>query len=104
MLQIAELGPAGIDRQVAPPEESADPYGIETGLEHCPIYPATREIHEDVGEVAHGEQRANLRTAAADVRQNEAHPGMPHGQSPQHDGSRRFLTGYIASAVLPDVM
>ena len=42
--------------------------------------------------------------AAADVRQDERHGGMPHRERAELDRVGRFLTLILAPAVLPDVV
>ena len=88
VLEIAELGPAGLDRQVAAPEQPLDADRLEAGLEHAAVHPAAGEVDEDVRQRRARRQRVQPVAAAADVRQEEAHLRMARGQPPELDARR----------------
>ncbi len=104
MVEITELSPAGVDREITAPEQPADAHGVETGLQHSAVHAASREVHEDVRQVPHGVQRVDPVAAPADVRENEAHRPVPGRQTAQLHGVGCFLPRDVAATPLPDMM
>ena len=86
VLQVAQLGPAGLDREIAAPEQPLDADRLEARLEHAAVHAAAGEIHEDVGEIAQRRQRVEPVAAAADMGQDEAAPSG--GAPPARPSSR----------------
>ena len=104
MLQVSELGPAGIDGQITAPEQAFDSDRLEARLEHAAVHSAAGEIHEDIGQVAHGRERVDPVAAAADVGQQEVDLGVPRGQRAELGRVGGLLPRVVPPPVLPDVV
>src|SRR5207247_1885618 len=56
-LEVAQLGPASVHRQIRAPHESLDAHRRETALEHAAVHAAARQIHGDVRDAGKGGKR-----------------------------------------------
>ena len=104
MLEVAQLGPAGLDGQIAAPEKPPDTDRLEAGLEHAAIHPTAREIHVHVGQAAQHRQREEPVAPATDVREQKADGRVPLGELAELAGIGGLLPRIVAPAVLPDVL
>ena len=102
--QVAQLRPAGVQRDIGPPEEPFHPDRLEAGLQHAAVDPASRQVDEHVRDVPHRVERMKPVTPAADVGQDERDAGWRLRQCRELDRVRGFLSRPVLAPVLPDVM
>ena len=66
------------------------PSAVDRRVEHAAVYAAAGEIGIDVRDVGHGGECVRVVPAAADMREYERAPRMPHGE-PREVGAIRDL-------------
>src|SRR5437763_678996 len=103
-LEIPQLRPAGVHREIRSPEQPLDADSLEARFEHATVDTAPRQVDVHVGHRAQHGERVFPVAAPADVRQNESDLGMSRGQGGELLPIRRFLPRPVASPVLPHVV
>src|SRR5712671_301761 len=102
--EIAQLGPAGLHRDVAAPQQAVHPDAGDAGLEHPTVDATPRQVDVHVGNIRSRVQRMQPVPAAADMREDERDIGVTARERAQLSCVGCLLSRPVTAPVLPDVL